>query len=92
MGPGHVHGLEDALRRWLAEHPDELEAIRRARPSGPLALSHRTGRRKNHPGTDRRFDSIWVSKHFQVDAVDYLYERSVEAGSDHAAVVVDLVL
>jgi endonuclease/exonuclease/phosphatase family metal-dependent hydrolase len=92
VGPGRVHALEDALRRWLSDHPDELERIRRERPSGPLALSHRTGRRKTHPGTDRRFDSIWISRHFQVESIDYLYDQSVTAGSDHAAVLVDLVL
>src|SRR5207249_4459190 len=54
-----AHGLRDALRRWLDDHPDDLAAIVRDRPAGPLAISHYTGRRKAHRGTPRRFDSIW---------------------------------
>jgi len=34
----------------------------------------------------------WASSHFSVAAVDHPYERSIEAGSDHLAVVVDLEL
>jgi endonuclease/exonuclease/phosphatase family metal-dependent hydrolase len=92
VGSGHIHGLEDALRLWLDDHPEELAQIRREHPLGPLAVSHRTGKRKGQPGTDRRFDSIWVSNHFQVRKVEYLYEQSLAAGSDHAAVVADLTL
>jgi endonuclease/exonuclease/phosphatase family metal-dependent hydrolase len=84
--------LEDVLRRWLDGHPDKLDQLRVERPSGPLALSYRTGRRKLHPGTDRRFDSIWVSPQFEVNAVDYPYAQCIAAGSDHAAVVADLTL
>jgi exonuclease III len=92
VGPAKVHPLEDVLRRWLDGHPDELDRLRVERPGGPLALSYRTGRRKLHPGTDRRFDSIWVSPQFEVDAVTYPYAECIAAGSDHAAVVADLTL
>ena len=64
----------------------------RAKPSGPLAITHRTGKRKNSPGTDRRFDSVWVSHHWVVQHVEHLYEKGIAAGSDHAPVVVDLKL
>jgi endonuclease/exonuclease/phosphatase family metal-dependent hydrolase len=53
-------------------------------------VSYRTGKRKTHPGTDRRFDSIWVSHHFAVDAIAYPYDASIAAGSDHAAIIADL--
>ena len=92
FGPDKIHGLDDALRRWLANRPDELDRLRQERPRGPLALSHRTGRRKNSIGTDRRFDAVWVSPHFEVVGVDYVYDRCIAAGSDHAAVVVDVVV
>lgn len=92
VGPNRIHKLDDALRRWLANHPHDLEQIRQVRPFGPLAVSHRTGRRKTHPGTDRRFDSIWVSPEIEVRNVGYLDEEALAAGSDHAAVVADLVL
>jgi endonuclease/exonuclease/phosphatase family metal-dependent hydrolase len=92
FGPDKVHHLDDALRCWLARHPDEMDRLRAEKPSGPLALTHRTGKRKNSPGTDRRFDSVWVSRHWVVRNIDHPYERGIEAGSDHAPVVVDLDL
>jgi hypothetical protein len=87
-----IHHLRDALRRWLDQHPAEAERIRLDHPDGPLAVSHRTGKRRTSPGTARRFDSIWVSDHFEVHAVAYPYDDSVAAGSDHAAVIADLTL
>jgi hypothetical protein len=91
FGPDKVHDLDDSLRRWLALHPDEMYRFR-AKPAGPLAITHRTGKRKNLPGTDRRFDSVWVSHHWVVQHVEHLYEKGIAAGSDHAPVVVDLKL
>lgn len=87
-----VHGLDDAFRLWLRQNPDALAEILEARPLGPLAITHRTGKRKLSPGTPRRFDSVWVSNDFSVVGVDHPYERSIQAGSDHSAVVVDLQL
>ena len=43
-------------------------------------------------GVDRRFDSIWLTPDFQVEAVAYPYEESVLADSDHSAVVVDITM
>jgi hypothetical protein len=92
FGPGKVHDLDDALRRWLALHPDETDRLRAGNPFGPLAITHRTGRRKNSLGTGRRFDSVWVSRHWAVQHVEHLYEEGIAAGSDHAPVMVDLDL
>ncbi len=92
FGPGKVHDLEDALRRWLALHPDEMDRLRASKLPGPLAITHRTGRRKDAPGTARRFDSVWVSRHWIVRHIEHLYEKGMAAGSDHAPVVVDLDL
>jgi hypothetical protein len=39
------HRLDDAFRCWLERHPDDLARIRDDRPSGPLAVSHRTAKR-----------------------------------------------
>jgi endonuclease/exonuclease/phosphatase family metal-dependent hydrolase len=91
-GPQKTHVLQDALRRWLTDHPESVERIRRARPDGPLLISHRTGRRKGLEGTPRRFDSIWVSDDFAVINISYLYADGFVAGSDHAVVVADLEL
>jgi hypothetical protein len=91
-GPTKVHGLEDALRRWLSCNPTEFAQMRMERPLGPLATSHRTGKRRTCDGTDRRFDSVWVSEEFQADAVSYPYDASLRAGSDHSAVIADLSL
>jgi hypothetical protein len=103
FGPDKVHDLDDALRRWLAFHPDEMDRLRASRPLAsptrrgmnsepPLAITHRTGRRKNSPGTGRRFDSVWVSRHWVVRDIKHLYEQGIAADSDHAPVMVDLDL
>lgn len=92
FGPDTKHDLKDAFRCWLDLHPDEMRRLRVSNPSGPLAITHRTGKRKNSPGTARRFDSVWVSRHWVVQHVEHLYEKGVDAGSDHALVVVDLDL
>lgn len=86
VGPAPIHGLADALRTYLTTHPAQLASIRAERPDGPLAVSYRTG-----PRDDQRFryDAVWLSDHFVVDAVEYLYDEAVEAGSDHALVLVD---
>lgn len=89
FGPNKRHRLTDALRTWLGQHPEEFGRIRTDYPAGPLALSHRTGRRRDSPGIDRRFDSIWLTPEFQVEGVAYPYQESIDAGSDHSAVVVD---
>jgi DNA (cytosine-5)-methyltransferase 1 len=92
FGPCKVHDLDDALRRWLALHPDEVDRLRATKPSGPLAITHRTGRQKDSLGTGRRFDSVWVSRHWVVRHIEHLYDEGIAAGSDHAPVMVDLDL
>ena len=86
----NAHRLKDALRLWLDHHPEEMERTRAERPEGPLAVSHRTGKTRDRPGTERRFDAVWVSQHFGVDRVLYPYELSIAARSDHSAVIADL--
>ncbi|MGI8906629.1 MAG: endonuclease/exonuclease/phosphatase family protein [Candidatus Sumerlaeaceae bacterium] len=90
LGHEPGHHLRDALRTYLARHPGELEDIRQARPYGPLALSHRRGVGKTR--TDCRYDFILCTPDVEVAGVQYLYEESVAAGSDHALVVAELEL
>jgi hypothetical protein len=90
FGPGKIHPLDDALRRWLADDPEAAGVLRMRGKDGPLAITHRTGRRKNFAGTGRRFDSIWVSQHLTVRQVIHPYDDGIAAGSDHAPVVADL--
>ena len=92
FGPGKIHSLDDALRRWLADHPSDAQRIMTSAPAGPLAVTHRTGRRKNSPGTGRRFDSIWITRHWTVQHIEHLYEQGISAGSDHAVVIADLAI
>ena len=89
FGPGKIHPLQDGLRCWLADHPAEATALV-GRPEGPLAVTHRTGKRKNSPGTGRRFDAIWLTRHWTVQHISHLYDEGIAAGSDHAVVVADL--
>jgi hypothetical protein len=90
FGPSKMHDLDDALRRWLALHPDEIDRLRASQPCGPLAITHRTRRRKNSPGNPRRFDSVWVSSQWVVRHIEHLYEAG--SASDHVPVMVDLDL
>jgi endonuclease/exonuclease/phosphatase (EEP) superfamily protein YafD len=92
FGPGKMHDLHDTWRAWLAERPDEMDRLRIAKQFGPLAVTHRTGPRKDSPGTERRYDSVWISRHWRVRQAAHLYDRGIAAGSDHAPVVVDLEL
>jgi len=52
FGRSKIHPLEDALRCWFADHPGEAAAFT-GRPLGPLAITHRTGRRTHSSGTGR---------------------------------------
>jgi exonuclease III len=55
-----------------------------------MAITHRTGKRRNSPGTGWRFDSIWITGHWVVQRIAHLYDEAIAAGSDHAIVVADL--
>ena len=87
--PGKTHPPDDALRRWLVDHPAEAAALAH-NPLGPLAVTHRTGKRRDSAGTGRRFDSIWMTRHWTVSRIDHLYDEGIAAGSDHAVIVADL--
>ena len=76
--------LHDALRVWLAAHPIEAEQLYSLHPQGPLAISY-------DRGVPCRYDFIYVTPDFTVSHVDYLYREAIEAGSDHALVVADLL-
>jgi exonuclease III len=80
---------EAAIPHWKSLSP--AGRLKREREV-PLAITHRTGKLKNSPGTGRRFDSVWVSRHWVVRHIEHLYEEGIEAGSDHAPVIVDLDL
>ncbi len=89
VGPTPVHGLRDALRTYLASNPEELAAVRSERPDGPLAVSYRTGSRDDQR---YRYDAVWLSEHFSVNAVEYVYDEAIGAGTDHGLVLVDAEL
>ena len=91
LGPEARHRLSDVWRVWIDQHPEELDAIRRDRPKGPLAVSHRTGRTSTRAGNPQRFDHILAtSGDFEVIDAAYHYDEACAAGSDHA--LVDTVL
>jgi len=88
LGPSPLHALKDALRLYFEDHPDDLARAIASRPNGPLAVSHVRGNRRKM--TDCRYDFIYVSSDVRVHRVDYLFDESVRAASDHALVVADL--
>lgn len=83
LGPDADHDLDDVLRRYLQDHPEELERIRAARPDGPLAISHHVS------AQPVRHDHLWATRDLKVLDVRYLYDEAVAAGSDHALVLTD---
>lgn len=77
------HALSDVWRTYLAHHPGEA-ARQPESPTGPLAVTHWTGRAPNKQ--PRRFDHIWATEHFRVQSVEHTQE-GIAAGSDHALIV-----
>ena len=89
VGPEPVHGLRDVLRLYLANRPEDLDLIRADRPNGPLMTSYCT----DSAGQRRyRYDAIWVTSHFTVGSVEYVYDEAIEAGTDHALVLAGLTV
>ena len=86
IGPAPEHQLTDAMSRWLAPRPGELQAIRHIRPDGPLAVSYVT------TGSKRpcRYDHVYVTD--DIDVEDIRYRPPYSDGSDHGAVVADLAI
>ena len=39
-----------------------------------------------------RYDAIWVSSHFTVESVEYVYDEAIEAGTDHGLVLAGLMV
>jgi hypothetical protein len=83
LGAAPVHRLGDALRRFLEDSPGLRAKVKVERPQGPLAISHCAA------GRSVRYDHLWATPDLGVTRVEYLYEKAVAAGSDHALVVVD---
>jgi exonuclease III len=88
LGSSREHCLKDTWRAHLEANPELLRRIQEARPFGPLAVSHMRGRGKQK--TECRYDFICVTPDIRVSNVEYLYEESVCAGSDHALVYAEL--
>lgn len=86
LGADAPHRLVDSLRVFLGQNLAMAESACVARPDGPLEISYKTKARLC------RYDQCWVSRHWSVSDVDYRYEPAIEAGSDHALLVVDLEL
>jgi endonuclease/exonuclease/phosphatase family metal-dependent hydrolase len=84
------HGLRDVLLTFYSEYPERREAARVERPDGPLEVSY--VEQRSTPPSPRRYDVILASAHWQVSDVEYDYDGSVAAGSDHGVVVARISL
>jgi hypothetical protein len=84
LGMSPLHRGRDLLREQIATTgaiPETAEA---------LAVTYQT-----HGGGEagrRRFDSIWATADFKLDALRTLYGEALEAGTDHALLIADLTL
>lgn len=73
VGPDKVHDLTDAFRL----HIEQMDPS--ARPTGSLvAVTCRTGKSKCRSCRACRFDSTWVSDHFQLNDVEH--DLAVDGG------------
>jgi len=64
---------------------DSFRSISRSQ-SIPLTVSHKVNKK-----FDRRYDFIFINQQkFRITNVEYLYEDSINAGSDHAMVICDV--
>jgi endonuclease/exonuclease/phosphatase family metal-dependent hydrolase len=88
LGATPLHELKDSLRLFLDANPAEFARAVRARPNGPLAVSHIRGNRLNT--TECRYDFIYVTSDIQVRKVQYNFGKRIRAISDHALVIADL--
>jgi hypothetical protein len=77
-------GLRDVLLTFHSEQPGRRDAARAERPDGPLEVSY--VEQRTTPPSPRRYDVILASEHWQVRGVEYDYDGSVAAGSDHGLV------
>lgn len=90
LNPQGIHKLQDSYRLWLEQNEEELQRIKREQEvcedlfSTPLTVSHIVGGK-----VKKRYDYILVSPHWDVIDIQYLYERAIKHGSDHALVVAD---
>jgi endonuclease/exonuclease/phosphatase family metal-dependent hydrolase len=84
LGDLAAHRGRDLLRDWLAQHPEELQAIRSDRPEGPLAVSYHLA------SGPVRYDHCWATPEITVENIEYLEEAL--AHSDHAPIICDLTL
>jgi endonuclease/exonuclease/phosphatase family metal-dependent hydrolase len=96
LGSTPVHSMKDSYREWLEVNQSVLDDIKVRQVQAddekvlkgiPLATSHIINGRLH-----KRYDYIHISNHFRVVNVEYRLEESLQAGSDHAMVVTDLIL
>ena len=80
LGSGKVHALSDAFKTYIINNKIEVN-------SNPLATSHVISK-KFH----KRYDHVYHSTSWQPNAVTYPYGASIEASSDHSAVIGDFTL
>jgi len=78
LGKNKVHCLEDSYVRFLKMKNVHIE-------TNPLTTSHKTGENM------RRYDYILSSKKWSPCYIDYPYESSLIASSDHSIVVGDFI-
>lgn len=90
LGATPLHGLKDSLRIFLNANPAEFARVVRARPNGPLAVSHIRGNGLNRKQC--RYDFVYVSSNVRVRSVQYNFDRRIRALSDHALVTADLAM
>lgn len=99
LSPGkRWHSLRDCFREFILSDPLRLRELQMCevergsretkRGDGPLAVSYI--RRRGDTQVPCRYDFVYATPDLHTYETRYLYERSRQAGSDHAMVVSDL--
>jgi hypothetical protein len=88
MGENPTHNLRDVYREYLKNDPILLEKIKDKRPEGPLAISYQRGTGNK---VYCRYDFIYTTHDLTPLEVDYLYNESLIAGSDHSLIITRLL-
>ncbi|MDA9004247.1 hypothetical protein N9J28_00410 [bacterium] len=79
FGVDRVHELSDSYRQYVSFLGDQLDL-------DPMVTSHIIAKKYR-----RRYDHIFSSKAWSVLNVKYPYEESIQATSDHSAVIADFL-
>lgn len=86
-GPGAKHFFDEMADLGLTDGYVRLHGTTEYKEGQPLTKSHNV---RNKGAV--RYDFLFVKNTIKIEALSYNYEEAVEAGSDHAIIVSDIIV